>query len=98
MVVRKNGISAAVVSGRTCLNVREHTMFWMPGVDFAPFPIRPITSKVLRPIRNVSNCVNMPAKSMSGSMTIQTYSPLGPAMYPSRLIAPPYRTSRMGEN
>ncbi len=76
-------------------NVRENTMFWVPGADLASFPIRIIASKVLRPIRNVSNCASIPAKSMSGSMTIQSYSPLGPAMYPSRLIAPPYRTSRM---
>jgi hypothetical protein len=26
---------------------------------------------------------------------IQSYSPLGPAMYPSRLMAPPNRTSRI---
>jgi hypothetical protein len=32
---------------------------------------------------------------MSGSMTIQSYSPFGPAMKPSRLIAPPYTTLRI---
>ena len=29
----------------------------------------------------------IPAKSMSGSMTIQSYSPFGPAIKPSRLTA-----------
>src|ERR1044072_7449750 len=36
-----------------------------------------------------------PRKSISGSIRIQSYSRSGPAMYPSRLMAPPNRTSRM---
>src|SRR6267142_801805 len=70
-------------------------MFWMPGIARASLPIRAMASNVLRPIRNVSNCASIPAKSISGSIVIQSYSPLGPAMYPSRLMAPPNRTSRI---
>jgi len=64
-------------------------MLWMPGLGGAASPIRRIASNVLRPMRNVSNRPISAAKSMSGSITIQSYSPLGPAMKPSRLIAPP---------
>src|SRR5262245_51850187 len=39
----------------------------------------------------------MAAKSMVGSGTIQSISPLGPAMYPSRLAATRYRTCRIGQ-
>jgi len=55
-------------------------MLVMPFDDFAALPIPFITSNVLRPIRNVSNWLMMPAKSISGSITIQSCSPLGPAM------------------
>ena len=34
----------------------------------------------------------MAEKSISGSITIQSYWPLGPAMYPSRLDATEYRS------
>ena len=37
----------------------------------------------------------MAAKSMSGSIGIQSYSPLGPAMQPSRLQATEYRSWRI---
>jgi hypothetical protein len=40
-------------------------------------------------MRKVSNRVIISEKSASGSITIQSYSPFGPAMKPSRLIAPP---------
>ena len=55
-------------------------MFVMPFDDLPAVPIRFIASKVLRPMRNVSNCFIIPEKSISGSITIQSYSPLGPAM------------------
>ena len=42
--------------------------------------MRFMASNVLRPMRNVSNCFIIAAKSISGSITIQSYSPLGPAM------------------
>ena len=64
-------------------------MLRIPGVGGAAFPMRRMASKVLRPIRKVSKRAIIRAKSMSGSMTIQSYSPFGPAMKPSRLIAPP---------
>ena len=50
-------------------------------------PAGPIASNVRRPRRNVSNCSNNAPKSISGSIMIQSASPFGPAMYPSRLIA-----------
>jgi hypothetical protein len=55
-------------------------MLVMPFEDFAALPIPFIASKVLRPIRNVSNWLVMPAKSISGSITIQSCSPFGPAI------------------
>jgi hypothetical protein len=57
----------------------------MPGK--VPFPARAMPSKVRRPMRTVSNSSNRAPKSTSGSMTIQSASPFGPAMYPSRLAA-----------
>jgi ABC-type lipoprotein release transport system permease subunit len=47
-------------------------MFVMPLDDFPALPIPFITSKVLRPIRNVSNWLMMPAKSISGSIRIDS--------------------------
>jgi hypothetical protein len=52
----------------------------MPGAGCGSAPMRRIASKVLRPIRKVSNSAIIAEKSTSGSMTIQSNSPLGPAM------------------
>jgi hypothetical protein len=46
-----------------------------------------MASKLRRPTSRVSNWSKIVLKSISGSMTIQSASPLGPAMYPSRLAA-----------
>lgn len=62
------------------LSVLEKTTFRMPGAGGAAAPIFCIAWKVLRPMRKVSNQPISPAKSISGSITIQSYSPLGPAM------------------
>src|SRR5262249_47369204 len=70
--------------------VREKTTTSRPGI--APYPPCAVrTSYVLRPITAVSNSLNSAAKSMEGSITIQSYSPFGPAMKPSRLTATWYR-------
>ena len=50
-----------------------------------PWPNASATSQVRRPMSKVSNRANSAAKSNSGSIGIQSYSPLGPAMKPSHL-------------
>ena len=57
-----------------------------PGITSPP-PCWRVASYVFRPRSTVSNSPMSAPKSMSGSMTIQSLSPLGPAMYPSRLMA-----------
>ncbi len=69
----------------TGASVRENTTVSMPGM--APSPIASTTSWVLRPMTAMSNSAYMAAKSMAGSMTIQSKSPLARAMKPSRLTA-----------
>jgi hypothetical protein len=53
---------------------RENTSVVIPGAS------PPATSNVRRPINKVSNSSKSAWKSMSGSMTIQSYSSVGPAM------------------
>src|SRR5688500_4814637 len=72
-------------------SVREKTTTSSPGMAPCP-PCAVVTSYVLRPMIAVSNSLYSAAKSMAGSFTIQSNSPLGPAMKPSRLIATWYRS------
>ena len=75
---------------------REKTIVFIPGI--AVLPCFTIISNVRRPISSVSNCLKSPVKSISGSMIIQSDSPLGPAMYPSKLIAIWYRIRLMASS
>ena len=72
---------AMVTSGwSACVMVREITNDFTPGIDPPPPPIFAIASNVLRPISSVSKWLKISEKSMSGSLTIQSASPFGPAM------------------
>src|SRR5512132_2271856 len=73
-------------------SVRENTTTSSPPMLKSPAVV--ITSYVFRPITAVSNCLYIAEKSIDESATIQSYSPFGPAMKPSRLTATPYRTLR----
>ncbi|MFN7918608.1 MAG: hypothetical protein U0Q16_00835 [Bryobacteraceae bacterium] len=72
--------------------MRENTKT-VPGIDVRP--AFAIASNVTLPIKKVSNWRNISPKSKSGSCGIQSCSPFGPAMYPSRLAATEYRTRRI---
>ncbi len=67
-------------------SVREKTTTSRPGMAPDP-PCAVTTSYVLRPMTAVSNSLNRASKSIDGSITIQSASPFGPAMKPSRLTA-----------
>jgi hypothetical protein len=77
-----------VTSGKSVpRNVFEKTTIFLPGIG--AFPAFVMRSNVLRPINSVSYFANIAPKSISGSVTIQSSSPFGPAMYPSKLLATP---------
>ena len=67
------------------LRVRENTYALMPGILPQPY------LRVSLPAdQDGVEFRKDGAKSISGSMTIQSFSPFGPAMDPSRLIATEY--------